>query len=106
MAGGSGYGTDVAQMASCAKDIENVEQEINATVNKLNSDLAPLENSWKGQASAAFQQLQARLMEDAKKLNQALSDIATAMKTASGTYDQQEQEAQHGISSITSRLGG
>ena len=99
-------GTNYAEMASCAKDIENVEQEINATVNKLNSDLAPLEAGWKGQASQAFQQLQQRLMEDAKKLNQALNDIATAMKTASGTYQQQEEEAHHGISNISSRLGG
>ena len=102
----SGYGTSYTEMASCAKDIENVEQEINATVNKLNSDLAPLEASWKGAASQAFQQLQQRLMEDAKKLNQALSDIANAMKTASGTYEQQEQEASHGIGSIASRLNG
>jgi|SRR4051812_4251816 WXG100 family type VII secretion target len=99
-------GTNYAEMASCAKDIESVEQEINASVNKLNNDLTPLQSSWKGQASAAFQQLQERLMEDAKKLNQALNDIATAMKTASGTYQQQEEEASHGISSITSRLGG
>lgn len=101
-----GMGTNYAEMASCAKDIENVEQEINATVNKLNSDLAPLEASWKGQASQAFQQLQQRLMEDAKKLNQALSDIATAMKSASGTYQAQEEEAHRGISNISSRLGG
>jgi|SRR5882757_4965681 len=102
----SGFGTNVAEMASCAKDIQNVEQEINATVNKLNSDLAPLEAGWKGQASQAFQQLQQRLMEDAKKLNQALSDISNAMKTASSTYDQQEQEAHSGISNIASRLNG
>lgn len=102
----SGFGTNYAEMASCAKDIENVEQEINATVNKLNGDLAPLEAGWKGQAAQAFQQLQQRLMEDAKKLNQALSDIANAMKSASSTYEQQEQEAHHGISNITSRLGG
>ena len=102
----SGFGTNVAEMASCAKDIENVEQEINATVDKLNSDLTPLQSSWKGQASTAFPQLQERLMEDAKKLNQALNDISTAMRTASGTYAQQEEAAQHGISSISSRLGG
>ena len=102
----SGFGTNVAEMASCAKDIENVEQEISASVNKLNNDLTPLQSSWKGQASAAFQQLQERLMEDAKKLNQALSDIANAMKTASGTYQQQEEEANRGISNIASRLGG
>jgi WXG100 family type VII secretion target len=102
----AGYGTDYAEMASCAKDIESVEQEINATVSKLNGDLAPLQSSWKGQASAAFQQLQERMMADAKKLNQALNDIATAMKTASGTYQQQEEEAHHGISNIASRLGG
>ncbi|MFC0544525.1 WXG100 family type VII secretion target [Kutzneria chonburiensis] len=99
-------GTNIAEMASCAKDIENVEQEINATVNKLNGDLTPLQSSWKGQASAAFQQLQERLMEDAKKLNQALNDISTAMRTASGTYSQQEEEASHGISNISSRLNG
>jgi len=102
----AGLGTNIAEMASCAKDIENVEQEINATVNKLNSDLTPLQSSWKGNASAAFQQLQERLMADAKKLNQALNDISTAMRTASGTYAQQEEEASHGISSITSRLNG
>jgi WXG100 family type VII secretion target len=102
----AGYGTDYAEMASCAKDIDNVEQEINATVNKLNSDLQPLQTSWQGQASQAFQQLQERLMEDAKKLNQALADIANAMKSASGTYEQQEQEASHGIGSIASRLNG
>jgi len=102
----SGFGTSYVEMASCAKDIENVEQEINATVNKLNGDLAPLQSSWQGAASAAFQQLQERLMADAKKLNQALNDIATAMKTASGTYQQQEEEAQHGIGSIAARLNG
>jgi WXG100 family type VII secretion target len=101
-----GYGTNFAEMASCAKDIESVEQEINGAVNKLNSDLEPLKASWQGQASQAFQQLQERLMEDAKKLNQALSDISTAMKTASGTYQQQEEEAHRGISNIASRLGG
>jgi WXG100 family type VII secretion target len=102
----AGYGTNFAEMASCAKDIENVEQEINGTVNKLNGDLEPLKASWQGQAAQAFQQLQERLMEDAKKLNQALSDIANAMKTASGTYQQQEEEAHRGISNIASRLGG
>ncbi|MFC0439320.1 WXG100 family type VII secretion target [Kutzneria buriramensis] len=102
----AGYGTNFAEMASCAKDIESVEQEINGAVNKLNSDLEPLKASWQGQASAAFQQLQERLMEDAKKLNQALSDISNAMKTASGTYQQQEEEAHRGISNIASRLGG
>ena len=103
---GSQFGTDYAEMASCAKDIDSVEQEINATVNKLNSDLEPLKASWQGQASAAFQQLQERMMADAKKLNQALSDIANAMKTASGTYQQQEEEAHRGVSNIASRLGG
>jgi len=102
----AGFGTNYAEMASCAKDIENVEQEISASVSKLNGDLTPLQSSWKGQASMAFQQLQERLMDDAKKLNQALSEIATAMKSASGTYQQQEEEASHGISSISSRLGG
>jgi WXG100 family type VII secretion target len=100
------FGTSFTEMASCAKDIESVEQEINGAVNKLNSDLEPLKASWQGQASQAFQQLQERMMEDAKKLNQALSDIANAMKTASGTYQQQEEEANRGISNITSRLGG
>ena len=102
----AGFGTNYAEMASCAKDIESVEQEINGAVNKLNSDLEPLKASWQGQASQAFQQLQERMMEDAKKLNQALSDISNAMKSASGTYQQQEEEANRGISSITSRLGG
>jgi WXG100 family type VII secretion target len=100
------FGTSFTEMASCAKDIESVEQEINGAVNKLNSDLEPLKASWQGQASQAFQQLQERMMEDAKKLNQALSDIANAMKTASGTYQQQEEEANRGISNIASRLGG
>jgi WXG100 family type VII secretion target len=102
----AGFGTNFTEMASCAKDIESVEQEINGTVNKLNGDLEPLKASWQGSASAAFQQLQERMMADAKKLNQALNDIATAMKTASGTYSQQEEEASHGISNIASRLGG
>lgn len=104
MAGG--LGTNYQHMASVAKDVENVEQEIQATVTKLTSDLAPLEASWKGQAASAFQQLKERFLEDANKLNQALSQIAEQLKTASGTYSAQEEQANHAVSSLQSRLNG
>ncbi|MBV9843520.1 MAG: WXG100 family type VII secretion target [Kutzneria sp.] len=89
-----------------AKDIQNVEQEIQGSVSKLMSDIAPLQSSWKGQAATAFHSLMERFNEDARKLNQALNDIATQMKTASGTYAQQEQEQSHSISSVANRLSG
>jgi ESAT-6 family protein len=103
---GGNLSTNYQHMASVAKDVENVEQEIQATVTKLTSDLAPLEASWKGQAATAFHQLKERFLEDADKLNQALSRIAEQLKTASGTYSAQEDEANRSVSSLQSRLNG
>ncbi|AHI01538.1 hypothetical protein GCM10010174_08590 [Kutzneria viridogrisea] len=101
-----GYGTNYQDMANLAKDIENVEQEVSASVSKLASDVAPLQSSWKGQAATAFHSLMERFDADAKKLNQALSDIANQMKTNSAGYAAQEEEQSHSLSNVASRLAG
>ena len=102
----SGYGTSVEEMAKAATDVDNVNQQSQDALRSLGSQLAPLEGTWKGQASVAFRTLMERYNADAQKLHDALQGISEQLKGSSQSYAQQEEESSSSLSNISNVLGG
>ncbi|WP_156757896.1 WXG100 family type VII secretion target [Actinokineospora pegani] len=102
----SGYGITPEEMAKAALDVDKVNEESQAALKTLGSNLDPLRDNWKGQASTAFNTLMVRYNEDAKKLHDALQAISEQLKESNTAYVRQEEESSSSMSTIANALGG
>jgi WXG100 family type VII secretion target len=100
------FGTTVDVMQKAAQQVQQVSEEINGELRTLLSQLEPVSAGWKGQASAAFQQLMQRWNEDAQKLTQALQAIAESLDASTKNYSAAEDSNSSQISRISAILGG
>jgi 6 kDa early secretory antigenic target len=76
---------------SAAGDTDAIAGQIERQLGELKDYLAPLVASWSGQASTDYQALQARWDSSAVDLNLVLRQIAQALRTAHGNYQQAEK---------------
>lgn len=97
---GSGFGTEFEAMNQAANKLQDVKDQLNGELGSLVSQLEPLSGSWKGAASAAFQQLIDEFRNDAQKIFMALEQIRESMSKASATYQATEEQAQSSIRGV------
>lgn len=62
--------------------------------------------AWKGQAATAFKSLMTAFNNDAKRLNDALMNMAEQVAGSADAYEAQEQAAQESLTGITQALDG
>jgi WXG100 family type VII secretion target len=87
-------------MQSAGRHVFEVRDQITAQLAQLRAQLAPLEGTWRGDASTAFAQLMARWNDDARRITAALQSIGESVQASGVTYRAAEDE----ISSSTSQI--
>jgi WXG100 family type VII secretion target len=86
----SSFITDVSTMTTAARHVDEVAAAIDAELRTLDARIAPIVGGWKGNGSAAYQQLHRRWMEDAGKLRQVLAEISLGLNQSGQRYQTQE----------------
>jgi WXG100 family type VII secretion target len=98
--------TGSQELLTAGQDIVNTGDSIDGLLKSLNSIIDSIGAQWQGSAKDAFMTLNTRFDEDAKKLNQALKEIADQMTGGANLYIQQQEEQSQAMSSVANRLGG
>jgi len=98
--------TGSQELLTAGQDIVNTGDQIDGILKSLNNIIDSIGAQWQGSAHDAFMVLNSRFDEDAKKLNQALKEIAEQMTGGANLYIQQQEEQAQAMSSVASRLGG
>lgn len=80
-----------AAINEAAMDADSIATQIAQQLGDLKSYLAPLLETWSGQASSDFQALQAKWDASAGDLNQVLRQIAEALRAAGENYQTTER---------------
>jgi len=101
----AGLATGSQELLTAGQDIVNTGDQIDGILKSLNGIIDAVAGSWSGNAYDAFQVLNTRFDEDAKKLNQALKEIAEQMTGGANLYIQQQEEQSQAMNSILGRLG-
>lgn len=82
-----------AALQVAADDIRSTTDQVNGILEQLKSDLAPLVNTWEGEAQSAYQQKQSQWDQAAEDMNRVLASIGTAVNDALGRYQAGESKA-------------
>lgn len=101
----AGFGTSPEDLHRAGQQVFTVNDQVQAQLTALRSQLAPLAGAWRGEASAAFQALMVRWDADARALNDALRGIGEAVQGSGKTYAAQEENNSRSLGSIRSALG-
>ena len=96
------FGTETDAMRTVSQRIQDIKQGMQGHMSALQSQLAPLAGTWRGQGSTAFHQLMARWNEDATRINTALDEIAVKIGQSGRTYAASDEDNQQAFA----RLGG
>lgn len=99
------FGTQVEQMQAAAHHVDEVNQSVQGQLSALHNQLAPLAGAWKGQAALAFQTLMERWNNDARDLNNALSEIGEQIRASGTTYQHADATEHQNYSRIGQALG-
>ena len=97
--------TGSQELLTAGQDIVNTGDSIDGILKSLNGIIDGIGSQWSGAAKSAFDTLNTRFDEDARKLNQALKEIAEQMTGGANLYIQQQEEQAQAMSSVASRLG-
>ncbi|MFD9734007.1 WXG100 family type VII secretion target [Umezawaea sp. NPDC059074] len=100
------FSTGSQELLTAGQDIVNTGDQIDGILKNLNSIIDGIGGQWQGNAKSAFDTLNLRFDEDAKKLNQALKEIAEQMTGGANLYIQQQEEQAQAMSNVANRLGG
>lgn len=103
MAGGS-FRTELPTMGQAQQHVYDVNQQIQAQLQKLWNELAPLSGAWQGSASMSFTALHERWNQAATKLNAALQGIGETLGANQRNYATSEDTNTSGFSRITAGL--
>ena len=87
----SGIKVTPEQLGSVAGQLSAGSAQIEATLQRLSSQVAPLGSDWAGVAQANFIGLWEQWQRDGAGLHQALTGISTLMRQAGSSYEQTEQ---------------
>lgn len=83
--------------------IESTYADLQGHFSRLEGDLSTIGSSWQGTASVQFSQLMQQWQENAKKVNQALQELADNLR---GTHQAMEANESDTESSFSQLLGG
>jgi len=104
MSTGQSLRTDVAILKTGSGSIETATAELRKSTADLNAAIADLMATWKGDASAAFNNA-AILYQDRQEKNQRiLAEIASAVADSSTAYARNEEDRSGAAGQITASL--
>ena len=95
---------DAAAMSSAAANFENTNNNLQSMLTKLMGELEGLRSTWVGQGGQAFEQVKLRYQEDQKKLSEALTETASAIRTSGTTYTATDQASSDRVAKSNSGL--
>jgi WXG100 family type VII secretion target len=99
------FRTTGEEMRAFAGRIGEVNSQIQGELSRLNSLVESITSGWQGDAANAYHRLQEQWNEDARKLNQVLAEIQSAIEQTSSQYQATEQEQHSSVSNIQAALG-
>jgi WXG100 family type VII secretion target len=102
----SGYTGTVQDFTDAQAKVTGVSDDVQATIKQVADTVMGLQPAWTGAAATAFQNMMARLNDDATKLQQALTAIAEQLGSAGGTYQAQEDAKLDTFGGLSGRLEG
>jgi WXG100 family type VII secretion target len=77
---------EAAVMAATASRFETVNAELGAMLRRLEHELGALRSGWQGAGGRSFHQVQLAWAEEQGRLQDALAETASAMRSAAGGY--------------------
>ena len=99
------FGTSTEVMRTASHHVVDVNAQIQQQLASLRAQLAPLEGTWRGQASMSFQRLMVRWNEDAGRIGRALEAIGEELAVSGRDYAATEQANTQTVTRITQALG-
>lgn len=99
------FGTSTEVMGTASRHVLDVNSQIQQQLASLRAQLAPLEGTWRGQASLSFQRLMLRWNEDAGRIGRALEAIGEELAVSGRDYATTEQGNTETVTRITRTLG-
>ncbi|MDH6122447.1 WXG100 family type VII secretion target [Kitasatospora sp. GAS204B] len=97
---GSQFTTTAEEMRAFSGKINEVNQQIQGELSKLNALVSSIAGGWQGAAATAYHQLQERWNEDAKALNTVLDEIRGAIDATTSKYSQTEEEQRSSLGGV------
>jgi WXG100 family type VII secretion target len=91
-------------MAATAAKFDEVNDQLQGMLRLLMTQLSGLSSTWKGAGALAFEDVKTRYEADLKKLNQALSETAEAIRQSGRSYAAADAEAASRVSSTGGNL--
>ena len=81
---------DTADLAAKAGTVEATLSRIQSDVNSMEGQLRQLQETWKGSASTAFQDVLTQWRSTQVQVEQSLASVRQAMASASSQYEETE----------------
>ncbi|MFI6849980.1 WXG100 family type VII secretion target [Kitasatospora sp. NBC_00085] len=88
------FTTTAQEMLAFAKHMDEVIGKIDGEIKSLNALVDSVKGGWKGQAAAAYGNLQTEFNQDAAKLNESLRAIKGAIEITTKQYSQTDADQQ------------
>lgn len=101
-----GFGTDVELMQKSAAQVEDVRNNVDQAIQKLNGELEPVMAGWTGQAAQVFRKLMEQFKENANTITTQLQEISDNIKSSGQDYAQRDEEQAAEVSKIEGMLNG
>ena len=86
-------------MAQVAAKFDDVQASLRSTLTNLLREVESVRADWQGRGGESFQQVTAAWGNDQQRLLTALSETATAIRTAGRVYTATDESAGHRMSS-------
>jgi len=80
-------------MEATAKKFESVNDSLQGMLTRLISELEGLNAAWRGAGGRSFAQVKQAWAEDQQRIQRALSETATAIRTSGRQYSSSDTEA-------------
>lgn len=81
---------DTQDLMAKSQTVEATLSRIQTDVNSMESQLRQLQESWKGSASVAFQEVLTQWRSTQAQVEQSLASVRQAMASASAQYEETE----------------
>ncbi|MEU9116606.1 WXG100 family type VII secretion target [Streptomyces sp. NPDC048483] len=98
---GQQYTTTEEEMVQFSGRISTVNQSIEGEIRHLNQVVDNITSGWKGAAASSYNQLQSKVNDDAKRINQLLAEIKEAIDQTTKNYSASEDEQAQSMSHVT-----
>ncbi|MDO4908945.1 MAG: WXG100 family type VII secretion target [Corynebacterium sp.] len=97
--------TTSATMRDAARNVDSVNQSVQAQLARIKGTVFDLSANWQGAAQASFTELMNRWDEHARNLSQALRVISETIVNNANLFDAQEEQNRNAFSGLNGSLG-